>query len=128
MTADQVEEHRDIMHSETPGDILNVAGPPQLLPFLVEMVDLPDLPFPEEPLDKLNRRLIEQEMTHHQDALVCLRQIHQLLGFARGERHRLLDEDVLPRPQAGGHQFEVGRHRRRDRDRIAVSCDEVAAA
>jgi len=65
------------------------------------------LAFADELLEPDEGRVILQEMPYHEDAIVLLRDIFELMGIGQAQRQRLLHEHVLAREKGLARQGKV---------------------
>ena len=97
LLADEVEDHRQVVHAERPQCVLVPADLAEVLAVSVEAQDLAQLAGVDELLELPDPWVVQEEVTRHQDQLALLREGAQLLGFVAPKGGRLLDEHVLPR-------------------------------
>ena len=91
----QAEDHGDVVWSKAPEDVL---FPPDLAEAQAVRVDVvypPQLAFADELLEPDEGGVVLQEMPHHEDALLLLRDSFKLMGIREAERKGLLHEHVL---------------------------------
>ena len=96
LLADEVHDDREIMGAERSERVLVLAYLPEVLPVSVDDEHAAELSRVHELLQLAYARVVEQEMSRHEHEVALLGEQHELLGVLALERHRLLDEDVLP--------------------------------
>ena len=115
---DEVLQHRDVMGRKGPEDVLLLAHRAKVEAVAVDVLQLAQHPRFHQVLDLTDRRVVEQHVADHQDALRFGRQPLQLLRLVTEEGDRLLHQQVLALLQRGFGQGEMGLRRGGDNHRI----------
>ena len=128
--ADEPQQHRDFVRTQTPQRVLVRAHDPEVLPVPVEVVDLSEFTRVDHPLYPLQAGVIDgaggRPSPRDRDASPNL---GELAGVRSGQGQRLLDKGVLAGLQGPLGERRVGRHRRRDHDPVeGVVLEQVVVA
>ena len=118
--ADQPEDHREVVDAERPERVLVRAHDPEVLPVRVDAEHVAELARVDELLQLAHARVVEQEVAGHQDEVALGGERDELVHLGALHRRRLLDEDVLAGLERLLGERVVGRHRRRDHDRVEL--------
>ena len=116
--ADQPQQHRDVVGRERPEAVLFTAKAPQVETVGVHISDTPERPISHHLVELVDRRMIVEEVPHHQHQPLGLGQGHQLLALLDIERQGLLDEDVLAAFEEMASEASVLYSRRGDGDGV----------
>src|SRR3954451_18852816 len=115
---DQVEDDREVVDAERPERVLVLADLAEVLAVAVDDEHVAELPLVDQLLQLLHCRVVEQEVTRHEDERARLGEGDQLLHLGGLHRRRLLDEDVLAGRERRACKRVVRRHGGRDHDRV----------
>ena len=96
----------------------------QVDPDRIEEQQLSDLARAHQLGHLRDRRRVQEDVIDQEHALDLVGERHELGGLGDGRRQRLLDQHVLARQERGLRQAMVGRHRRRDGDRVEALVGE----
>nr|WP_254126842.1 hypothetical protein [Aquihabitans sp. G128] len=95
LLADEGEQHGEVVGGEAPERVLLLADAPEVQAVGVEVAELAQRPPLHELLELQERRVVLQQVPHHQGAPGGGGRSHDRLGVGHRERQRLLHEDVL---------------------------------
>ena len=116
----QVEDHGQIVDAEREQGVLVLADHAEVLAVRVDAQHVSKVARLDERLQRVDGRVVEEQVTGHQHELALLGEIAELLHLVRVHRRRLLDEHVLSRLQRQLGQFIVRGDRGRDDDRFEL--------
>ena len=120
LLADEVQDDREIVGAERSEGVLVLADLPQVLPVSVDDQHASELSGVDELLQLSHTGVVEEKVPRHEHETAFLRELDQLVGVLALERHRLLDEDVLPRLERLPRQGVMGDDRGCDHDRVQI--------
>src|SRR3954452_8658512 len=122
LLVEQVEDHREVVHSERPERVLVRAHNAEVLPVAVHAQHLSELAGVDELLQLPHSRVVEQEMSRHEHEVARLCDRHELVDLLCPHGRGLLDEHVLPGLERLLRKRVVGRYRRRDDHPFDLRC------
>ena len=108
----KIKEDGDVVHPQAEKGVFHRANGAQIEPFLVNGADGAQFSGVKEVLDLPDGRLIEEEVSDHEDFSPLLRQVHELFGLALAEGQGFLYKHVFSRLEGFLHQRGMGRRRR----------------
>ena len=118
LLAEEMEDHREIVHAQAPERVLVAADRSQVLTVAVDVEDLAELACVDELLQLGHAGVVEEQVAGHEDAPFGSGQLGELVRLPAGERHRLLHQDVLLHLQRSLREPCMSGHGRRDDDRV----------
>jgi hypothetical protein len=114
----EAQDHRHVVGAERPERVLVGAQHAQVEPVGVDVAHVAQLAAVHELLERLDARVVLEQVADHQHAIGRARRRHHLLGLLDRLGERLLDEAVLAGLQHPHRERSVRRHRRGQRDRV----------
>ena len=120
----EVEDHRDVVDAERPERVLVLADRAEVLAVAVDAEDVAEVARVDELLELADAGVVEEQVAGHQHLAARLGEGDELLHLGGAHRRRLLDEDVLAGLERLLRERVVGRHGRREHDRLEVGVGE----
>ena len=118
LLVEQVEDHREVVHTERPQRVLVRPHDAEVLPVAVHAQHLAELPRVDQLLQLQHRGVVQEEMARHQHEVSRLGECDELVHLRGARCRRLLDQDVLTGIERTLRELVVRRHRGRDHDRV----------
>ena len=115
---EQQQDHRQVVDAEAAKRVLLRPDRAEVLPVAVDVEDVSEVAGVDDLLQLPYARVVEEQVTGHEHPLSRLGELDELLRLIRGQRHRLLDEDVLAGGERALRELDMSGHGCRDDDRF----------
>jgi hypothetical protein len=100
---------------------------PEVLAVPVDVEDVPELPRLNKLLQHSHARVVEEEVSGHEDEVALLRQRDELFGLVGDESHRLFDQDVLSGEKGATRELGMRHDRGGEDDGVELVVREQVA-
>jgi hypothetical protein len=107
----------NVMRGERPPSVLLSANDAEIDTLCVDIEHVAKLAVVDEAFETLDGRMIEEQMTNHENPAALFGEPAQRGGLISGKAERLLDEHISPGAQCGFGYLEVRRRVRGDYNR-----------